>query len=217
MQLTAAALWLNTVFAGFDRSITLAVHWLFEVAGGFFSPFFHFISFLGKGGVILILFSLVLIYFPKTRRYGTAMLFGLAIGALITNCVIKIAVARPRPYTDGSFFRDLWLVMGQATESDFCFPSGHTTAAFAASVAVFLVGDKRVSWLALLFGVLMGISRIYLVVHYPSDVIGGVIVGSFSGMLGAWLPRFIPEDWDTLDFNELLQSILHPVHGKHEK
>ena len=89
MQLTAAALWLNTVFAGFDQSVTAAVHKLYEAAGGFMTPFMEFISFLGKDGIILVILSLLLMFFKKTRRFGTAMLFGVAIGALIGLGVTK--------------------------------------------------------------------------------------------------------------------------------
>ena len=100
MELTAAALWLNTVFAGFDQSITLAVHKLYDFGGVFFSPLMEFISLLGKGGIALIILSLILMFFKPTRRFGTAMAIGLAIGAIITNLCVKVAVARPRPYAD---------------------------------------------------------------------------------------------------------------------
>lgn len=194
MQLTAAALWLNTVFAGFDQSVTAAVHQLYEVAGGVLTPFMELISFLGKDGIILVLLSLLLMLPKKTRRFGTAMLFGVAIGALFTNLFLKIVVARPRPYADeNGFFYPLWQVMGQHTESDKSFPSGHTTAAFATMVPVFLVGNKKISWTALIFAFLMGVSRIYLVVHYPSDVLGGLIVGVIAGILGTLLSRKLPQ------------------------
>ena len=196
MLLTAAALWLNTFFAGFDQSITLAVHKLYEAAGGFMTPFMEVISFLGKDGICLIILSLLLMLFKKTRRFGTAMLFGVAIGALFTNCFLKIVVARPRPYADeNGFFYQFWLMMGQHVESDKSFPSGHTTAAFATMVPVFLVGNKKVSWTALIFAFLMGVSRIYLVVHYPSDVLGGIIVGVVAGCLGALIAAKLPEAW----------------------
>ena len=194
MELTAAALWLNTFFAGFDQSITLAVHKLYEAAGGILTPFMELISFLGKDGIILVLLSLMLMLFKKTRRFGTAMLFGVAIGELFTNCFLKIVVARPRPYADeNGFFYPLWQMMGQHVESDKSFPSGHTTAAFATMVPVFLVGNKKVSWTALIFAFLMGLSRIYLVVHFPSDVLGGLIVGTIAGILGTLLSRKLPQ------------------------
>lgn len=196
MEITAAALWLNTFFADFDLGITLALHRLYDFAGGFFTPFFEFISFLGHDGIPLIIISLILIFFKRTRRYGTAMLFGLAVGALITNCCLKILIARPRPYADeSSVFYQLWLLVGQNMESDNSFPSGHTTAAFATMTAVFMTGNKRVSWTAYIFALLMAAARIYLVVHFPSDVLVGIIVGIIGGIVGTLIARRLPEKY----------------------
>ncbi len=197
MPLTPAAQWLNTAFAGFDQSVTAAVHKLYEIGGPFFTPFMKLISLLGKGGIFLILLSLALIVFKPTRRFGTAMLLGVSIGAIFTNLFIKVVIARPRPYADpAGFFYPLWDMMGRAMESDKSFPSGHTTAAFATMVPVFLLGNKHVSWTALIFAFLMGISRIYLVVHYPSDVLGGLIVGTIAGILGTLLAqRVMPQKY----------------------
>ena len=201
MELTAAASWLNASFAGFDQAVTASVHGLYA-AGWFFTPFLTLISLLGKGGIFLILLSLCLIVSKRTRRFGTAMLLGVTIGALFTNLFIKVVIARPRPYADESgFFYPLWQLMGAHTESDKSFPSGHTTAAFATMVPVFLQGRKRVSWTALIFAFLMGLSRIYLVVHYPSDVLGGLVVGCIAGVLGTLAANFaVPKKWYYLDF-----------------
>ena len=161
MELTAAASWLNTTFEAFDQSVTTAVHTLYDIAPWFFNPFLNLVSILGKGGIFLIFLSLCLIFVRRTRRFGTAMLLGLTIGALFTNLFIKVVIARPRPYADeNGFFYPLWKLMGEHTESDKSFPSGHTTAAFASTVPVFLLGKKRVSWTALIFAFLMGVSRI---------------------------------------------------------
>lgn len=193
MDITSAALWLNSVFAGFDASIAVLVHTLYELGGAFFTPFFEFVSFLGDGGIFLIVLSIIFMLFKKTRRYGAAILLSIGIGALITNLWLKPWICRPRPYTnEGSIFHELWLVMGQHSESDKSFPSGHTTAAFSAMTAVFLVGNKRISWTAFIFGILMGISRIYLAVHYASDVLGGIVVGLVAGSIGYFICTKIP-------------------------
>lgn len=196
MEITAAALWLNTTFAAFDQSVTLLVHQLYTMAGGFFTPFFEFISLLGKGGIFLVLLSLALMFYRPTRRFGTAMLLGVAIGALFTNVWLKVVIARPRPYADeSSIFYQLWLLVGQNVESDKSFPSGHTTAAFSTMTALFLMGNKKYSWTAFIFAFLMGLARIYLVVHFPSDVLGGIIVGVIAGCLGALIASKLPEAW----------------------
>ncbi len=222
-QITAAAQWLNSTFAGFDESVTLAVHKLYELGGGFFTPLMEVISFLGKEGLCLILLSLILILFTRTRRFGASMLLGIMIGALFTNLFLKIVIARPRPYADqNGVFYPLWQMMGAHVESDNSFPSGHTTAAFAAMVPVFLLGNKRVSWTALIFAFMMGVSRIYLVVHYPSDVLGGLVVGVVAGCLGYLTARFIPQwcyDYPLTDaIKEFVDSkiLKKQTKGKHE-
>ena len=196
VELTSAAYWLNTAMAGFDESVTAGVHRLYDLSGGILTPFMNLISLLGKGGIFLILLSLALMLVKKTRRFGTAMAIGIALGAILVNLFLKVVIARPRPYADvEGFFYPLWVLMGQHIESDMSFPSGHTNVAFAAMVPVFLLGRKSISWLALVFGILMGISRIYLVVHYPTDVIAGLITGTVAGMIGTLIALNLPKIW----------------------
>lgn len=212
MELTAPALWINETFADFDVRITTAVHELYKLAGDFFTPFFNGVSFLGKGGICLILLSLILMLMRPTRRFGTAMLLGLAIGAIFTNLFLKIYIARPRPYADeNSIFYELWLLVGQTVESDKSFPSGHTTAAFACMTPAFILGDKRVKIAALLFALLMGLARIYLCVHFPSDVLGGMIVGIFSGSIAVLLAQKLPRKWYQWELQKPQKVV-----GKHE-
>ena len=202
MDMNAAAIWINNTFAAFDQSMAVLVHKLYDIGGGFFTPFFEIISELGHGGIPLIILSLILMLFSRTRRYGTAMLFGLAIGALITNCCLKILIARARPYSDETqaffntdLYQKLWLTVGQNVESDKSFPSGHTTAAFASMTALFLTGNKKYSWAAFIFSLLMAVARIYLVVHFASDVLAGVAVGVLGGILGTLLAGLIPDQF----------------------
>lgn len=203
--LTAIAAWLNTACASFDESVAVAVHKLYETAPGFFTPFLNFISLLGKGGAFLILFSMCLMLFRPTRRYGTAMLLGLAIGALITNLLAKPLVARPRPYTwEGSVYQKFWMDLGQHTESDKSFPSGHMTAAMAFSTALFLRGNRKVSWTIFLFAFAMGVSRIYLSVHYATDVLGGLVIGGVGGAAGYIISLHLPEKYYKADARGLI-------------
>ncbi len=207
MEMNAAALWLNTTFAAFDQAMVVWIHKLYDIGGGFFTPFFEFISELGHGGIPLIILSLILMIFRRTRRYGTAMLLGLAIGAVFTNLVLKVIIARPRPYTDETkaffgtdLYQRLWLTVGQNVESDKSFPSGHTTAAFASMTALFLTGNKKVSWTAFIFAFLMAVARIYLVVHFASDVLAGILVGVIAGILGTLVSSVIPAGYYNSSF-----------------
>ena len=202
MTMTAGAAWLNSFFAGFDEGVVNLIHKLHDCAGDWTQPLAEFVSLLGKGGIALIILSMILLICRPTRRYGTAMCLGLAIGAIAVNLWLKVVIARPRPYADPqSIFYPIWLAHGSHIESDFSFPSGHTNAAFAAMVPVFWLGNKRWSWLALVFAVLMGISRIHLMVHYPSDVLCGAITGTIAGIIGTLIALRIPDDsrwygWD---------------------
>ena len=144
------------------------------------------------------------------------MLLGLAIGAIITNLGLKIFIARPRPYADqNSMFHDLWLTVGQNVESDKSFPSGHTTAAFDSMMPVFLLGKRRLRIIAVCFAVLMGIARIYLCVHFPSDVLGGMLVGIFAGCIGTLMAKKLKRNWYTWDLREKLPQ-KQQQRGKHE-
>lgn len=208
MEMTASALWINQTFAAFDTGITTAVHKLYDLAGGFFTPFFELVSFFGKAGIFLILLSLALLIYKPTRRFGTAMLLGVTIGAIFTNLCLKVFIARPRPYADeSSLFHQLWLLVGQNIESDKSFPSGHTTAAFATMTPAFILGKPKVKWAAVIFAVLMGIARIYLVVHYPSDVLAGMIVGIFAGCIAVLIAQKLPRKWYRWDVLEKKRAV----------
>lgn len=196
MAMNAAAMWINSAFAGFDEAVTLLIHNLYLLAGGFFTPFFKFISFLGHDGIPIVIVSVLLTIFCATRRCGTSMCFSVAIGALITNCVLKVVIARARPYADeNSLYYSLWQLVGMCTEGDKSFPSGHVTAAMASMMAVFLTCRKKVSWTAFIFVFFMCIARVYLVVHFPSDVIAGLIVGFIAGVTGTWLAAKLPSGY----------------------
>lgn len=185
MEITAAAQWINETFANFDYALLEFFHKLnVGPLGDFFDFLLIAITKLGDDGIFLILLSLVLMVFKKTRKVGTAMLGAIIIGALFTNISIKPIIARPRPYFDETgIFHQWWLDAGAHTESEFSFPSGHTTSAMAAMTGLFFTTNKKVSWTAFIFAVVMGITRVYICVHYPSDILGGLLVGFVAGLV----------------------------------
>lgn len=188
MELTAVAEWLNTSFSGFDHAILSVLHELALLTNGNLNWLFKFISLFAEKGLFLILLSIFLMLFKKTRKFGICMFGAIGAGAILTNFILKDMVARPRPYMSGILeYKDWWQYAGMVTESDFSFPSGHTTAITAAMMSlVFMAKTKKKYW-CILFIFLMGVSRNYLMVHYPTDVIGGMI----SGLVGATVAYFI--------------------------
>lgn len=182
--------WLDTVFAGYDLAILSALHELAVFAGWFFTPAFGLISLFAENGIGFILLSLVLMLFRQTRRAGICMFVAILVGALITNVLVKNLVARPRPFADeAGLFHEWWLFAGATEESSFSFPSGHTTATMAAMFALFLNLKTWARWLCLVPVVLMGASRNYLMVHYPSDILGGIVAGALGAIAAYFLVR----------------------------
>lgn len=177
---------LDTVFAGFDLGILEAIHNFAAATGYFSTPFWHFISFFAHDGICMILLGLALCVFKRTRRTGVAVLGAIVIGALITNVTLKPLVMRARPYTH-ALLAEWWQAVGAPMESDFSFPSGHTTATAAAMLALFFSTKKKYSWPALAFILLMGFSRMYLMVHYPTDVLAGLLAGGTGACISALL------------------------------
>ena len=176
--------WLDTACAQFDLAVLSAIHAFAEATNGFFTTPMHVISFFAHDGIGMILLGLLLLCFRKTRRTGLCVCGAILIGALITNVTLKNLVARARPYADpaGIYFQ-WWQSVGAPIESDLSFPSGHTTATMAAMSAIFLTAKKKYSWTVFVFVALMGFSRMYLVVHYPTDVLAGLLAGAIGATL----------------------------------
>ena len=179
--------WLNQVFFGFDKSAFILMNKLQKVAGGFFSPFCEFISFFGEGGIFLIILSLVLMLFRKSRKVGASMLLAIGVGALFTNVILKNVVARARPFNASALYHQFYLEAGASSVSEFSFPSGHTTVFMTSMTALFLSTNKKKSWVVYVFVLLTGFARVYLIVHYLTDVLAGLLVGGATGVIGYYL------------------------------
>ena len=149
------------------------------------------ITALGNFGIIWILTGAVLLCTKKYRRYGVLLLMGLALGFLTGNVILKHAVARPRP---------CWLDTGVqlliGVPGDYSFPSGHTLASVIGAT-VLTGADRRFAPVAIPLAVLIAFSRLYLFVHFPSDVLASVAIGLIIGGLvlfahSRWMRRHAP-------------------------
>jgi undecaprenyl-diphosphatase len=151
------------------------------------------LAFLGKGGLFPLLLGVLLLLFRRTRKGGLCVLLAVGVGALFTNVFIKNAVARPRPYQDGAFaaYREFWEFVGSHTESEWSFPSGHATVITTSMMAIFLSFNKKWSWAVFFFPLLTGASRVYLGVHYATDVLGGFIIGAIAGTIAFFITKGI--------------------------
>lgn len=183
--------WLNTTFFSVDRQFFVFMNALQRVAGDFLTPFFKFVSFFGEGGIFLIILSIFLMLFAKTRKMGMAMLLAIGVGALFTNVIIKNSVARPRPFYADLTYASFWQSAGKVMVGEYSFPSGHVTVTMTSMTALFLTSkNKKISWTVYIFVLLTALSRTYLIVHYLTDVLGGFVVGFISGIAGYYLAKY---------------------------
>lgn len=145
------------------------------------TPLMKFVTFLGNGGWFWILCAVVLLAIPKTRKTGYAAVLSLIFGVIVTNLLLKNIVARPRPFAEIEA-----LIPLIAKPTDFSFPSGHTTASFAVALVMLRVLPKKIGIPAVVLAALVAFSRLYLGVHYPTDVLAGFVVALVGSSLAVW-------------------------------
>lgn len=129
------------------------------------------LTYFAKAGIVWIVLALILIAMKKTRRVGVYAGIAILVTFIIVNGILKPCVGRIRPYVT---FEDL---IPLTTESDKCFPSGHASNAFACAWVMFRKMKGRYGVPALLMAILISLSRLYVGVHYPTDVLCGALVG----------------------------------------
>ena len=126
---------------------------------------------LGEYGIIWILFGIALLISKKYRKYGVLVLVGLLLGLIIGNGILKNTIMRDRPcwiHTDVKLLIPI--------PKDYSFPSGHTQSAVIAATLITLA-NKKFGFVVIPLALLLAFSRLYLYVHFPTDIIGGAIVG----------------------------------------
>ena len=142
------------------------------------------VTLIGEGGILWIAITLLLLIFKKTRKTGFVMALALIFGLLVGNLTLKPLIARPRPY---SIDTDVYLLIDGL--SDYSFPSGHTLACFEGAVSLLLCKCKKTGTLALIAAFVVAFSRVYLYVHYPTDVIVGAILGTLFACISFFIVK----------------------------
>ena len=157
-------LWLNKIF--FDNVLAI--------------KFFSFITHLADGGAIWIAITIVLILKKYTRKNGIIMLVSLTISAIIGNGIIKNIVRRQRP------FIELDLTPFIPPPEGFSFPSGHSLISFVGATCIFCI-NKKWGVIGYILAFFIALSRVVLMVHYPSDIITGSILGIIIALIITYL------------------------------
>ena len=150
------------------------------------------ITLLGDAGIFWIAIAVLFIFTHKYRKTGIGMMFALMMGLLVCNIWLKPTIARIRPYDFQMeyFLKEIPLLVGGM--HDFSFPSGHTIASFEAAVVI-LLNSKKLGIPAMILACLIAFSRLYLYVHYPTDVIASILLGTAFAFLGNFLAQKVME------------------------
>ncbi|MBQ8730450.1 MAG: phosphatase PAP2 family protein [Lachnospiraceae bacterium] len=154
--------------------------WIQEyLRNGILTPIMKFITHLGDAGLMWIAIALLLLCFKKTRKVGAMCACALVMSLLINNVILKPLIARVRPYEviDG-------LVLLVKKAHDFSFPSGHTASSFACAVVIFKQMPKKYGIPALVMAFIMGFTRLYVGIHYPTDVLAAIVTGTLCAIIG---------------------------------
>lgn len=155
-----------------------------NLRAGWFDPIMKFITYLANGGALWIGICVLLLILKKTRTTGLVCSCSLAATFLINNIILKNIVARTRPY---EVVEGLNRIIG--AQSDYSFPSGHSGASFAVAVVMFMEMPKKYGVPALIVATLIALSRLYVGVHYPSDVIAGILTGTLYAVITVTIYR----------------------------
>ena len=138
------------------------------------SPFMDgvmvFITTLGNAGLIWIALGVTLLFFKRYRPWGLTLLLGLAIGAILGNSIIKPIVARPRPC-----HINLLVELLIERPTSYSFPSGHTCSSFIGAITL-TWANRKFGYFAIPLAILIAFSRMYLYVHFPTDILGGILL-----------------------------------------
>ena len=168
----------------FEASIIL---WIQENLRGVMDAFWVFVTHLGDEGYLWIALGILLLCFKKTRTVGIAVLLSLLVDMIVVNWTLKDLVARPRPFQ----VNDAIQTLIQRPRNFTSFPSGHTSGSFSAAFALCRGVPKKFGIPVLVLAGLISISRLYVGVHYPTDVLGGVVVGFLCSACAYYIIRIV--------------------------
>ena len=150
------------------------------------NPVMNFITNLGNEGIFWIALIVLLFFFKKTRKIALCAAVSMILTLVLVNIVLKPVVARTRPYV---LLENLTFITKQP--GDFSFPSGHSAHALAASWVMFRMMKKKYGVPLLILGILIALSRLYVGVHFPTDVIAGcacgMVMAEIAMMIGSKL------------------------------
>ncbi|MBO5410983.1 MAG: phosphatase PAP2 family protein [Clostridia bacterium] len=179
----------------FDLSV---FEWIQDIQNGFLDALMVSVTTLGNAGAVFIVLGFALLFTKKYRKAGLAVLVALIVMLLCSDLFLKEFFARPRPFNLFDSNPEKYAEWGAKyifpelvyKPSSYSFPSGHTASAFAAATAL-LWHSRKWGIPTMIFAAVMGFSRIYVQVHYCTDVFGGIVAGAICGLIAVLIVRFL--------------------------
>jgi len=153
------------------------LYFLQDMNHPFLDPIMIGVSTLGNSGMIWIVLTIFMLFVRKYRESAFAMIIALLLSLLICNLALKNIVQRDRP-----FWIDPTVILKIDEPSEFSFPSGHTFSSFAAAVTLYLF-HRKIGFAAIVLAIMIAFSRLYLFVHFPTDVLASVVLGSVTAVI----------------------------------
>lgn len=162
------------------------LHWFYSLHNPILDKIAIFVTKLGSGGIFwIVLTAVMLILSKKSKKPALTSALALFLSVIMVNFVLKNTVARPRPC-----WIDRSIPMLVKIPKDFSFPSGHSSASFASATAIFYYYRKQ-GILLYIIAILIALSRLYLFVHFPTDVLCGTLIGIIDGIFAKFIMKFI--------------------------
>ena len=152
----------------------------------FLTPIMIFLTYIGDAGIVWIVLSALFLMFKKTRKTGIMTSSALIFDLVTVNVLLKNIVARVRPY---EVIEGLEILIEK--QSDFSFPSGHTAASFGFVSVLWFNKNKKLWFPLTVLAILISYTRLYVGVHYPTDILGGALVGTLCGLFAVLVINFI--------------------------
>lgn len=156
--------------------------------------FARVVTILGDVGCIWLITAFILFLFKKTRRCSIALILSLAVGYVFNNLILKNIFNRMRPFVVNEEFKEFILSLGMKLPMGSSFPSGHAFSSFCSATVIFIF-FKKPGIIAYAIALLIALSRIYLCVHYPTDVIAGSILGVVFAIITYYIFRLIEKKY----------------------
>ncbi len=163
------------------------LHWFQGIHNDVLDKVMVCITKLGDKGIFWIVVTILMLLLAKNKKMGWTSAVALLLSLIVVNILLKNTVCRPRPcWIDDS------VKMLVKIPKDFSFPSGHSSASFAAAVSIFLY-KKKEGIAAIVLAALIAVSRMYLFVHWPTDVLVGTIIGISVAIIAYFIVKFVYE------------------------